>query len=132
MDKSLFKGHTSLAEMVSTHIENWRLALTALKGCQVSSGDCAYLEHELKALREIEAAVNAIKNAPKELTTSDKLRDLMGYVENGTSISINMTQDDATNTFSVTGIDCGDVLWKEYGNSLEEVVAIAYELHAEK
>lgn len=64
-----FKGHPSLADMVSTHIHSWR---DALKIAQSNSSpadpvegtdDRAYWEHELKALEDIE---NAVKQLIKE------------------------------------------------------------------
>lgn len=62
--KADYKGHNSLAEMISTHIHVWRSALESLKdeaipGAFLETDDSAYYEHELKALAEIEAAVNA-------------------------------------------------------------------------
>lgn len=62
--KADYKGHKNLAEMVSTHISVWRSALNSLKeeailGAFLECDDSAYYEHELKALNDIEAAVNA-------------------------------------------------------------------------
>lgn len=58
-----YKGHSSLADMVSTHIHNWRDALRIahenanppdhIEG----TDDKSYWEHELKALDDIENAV---------------------------------------------------------------------------
>lgn len=53
----IYKGHESLADMVSTHIENWREALTKMK-INSFDDDKGYWEHELKALKDIENAVN--------------------------------------------------------------------------
>lgn len=53
-----YQGHSSLADMVSTHIDNWRYALKTLQKCQLSEADVSYFQHELKALADIEAAVN--------------------------------------------------------------------------
>lgn len=48
------KGHKSLAEMVSTHIDIWREALAALL---LNNGyDHTHVEHELKALADIDNA----------------------------------------------------------------------------
>lgn len=51
--KSHFRGHSSLAEMISTHIQAWR---DALKTQMIDQRDTAFLKHELKALEEIEKA----------------------------------------------------------------------------
>lgn len=57
--KNLYGGHMNLAEMVKTHIDNWRSALEAIKKIQLSESDSSYIDHELKALRDIENAVNS-------------------------------------------------------------------------
>lgn len=57
--KSLYGGHMNLAEMVKTHIDNWRNALESIKKVQLSESDCSYIDHELRALRDIENAVNS-------------------------------------------------------------------------
>ncbi len=55
--KADYKGHNSLAEMVSTHIHVWRDLLQDERDRNFE--ESSYYEHELKALAEIEAAVNA-------------------------------------------------------------------------
>lgn len=57
--KNLYGGHMNLAEMVKTHIDNWRNALESIKKIQLSESDSSYIDHELKALRDIENAVNS-------------------------------------------------------------------------
>lgn len=56
MDK--YAGHSSLAEMVSTHIEVWRDQLkNRLEYLQsIGADDFSYVQHELKALDAIEKA----------------------------------------------------------------------------
>lgn len=54
--KADYKGHKNLAEMISTHIGNWRESLERVASFDE---DPSYYEHELKALNDIEAAVNA-------------------------------------------------------------------------
>ncbi len=53
--KGDYKGHATLAEMVSGHIEVWRDALKH-RLIDSDSADKLYIEHELKALEEIEKA----------------------------------------------------------------------------
>ncbi len=53
--KADYKGHSTLAEMISTHIHVWRDLLQDAKENNFEERD--YYEHELKALREIEEAV---------------------------------------------------------------------------
>lgn len=58
-----FKGHKSLAEMVSTHIRNWRHALISEQGIYQRNGDdnnVDYIKHELSALDDIESAVTTM------------------------------------------------------------------------
>lgn len=57
-----YKGHDNLAEMVQHHVKHWRSGLYALKCNAESIGDsddASYLDHELKALQEIESAAQA-------------------------------------------------------------------------
>ncbi|HDR9086276.1 TPA: hypothetical protein QDB10_002167 [Burkholderia vietnamiensis] len=60
------KGHTSLAEMVSTHIGVFREALSHMLTNEAY--DRAYVEHELKALADIDAACKT------ELASAESLR----------------------------------------------------------
>ena len=55
--KADYKGHKSLADMVSTHIDVWRALLQDEHDRNYSESD--YYKHELKALADIEAAINA-------------------------------------------------------------------------
>lgn len=128
MDKNLFKGHSSLAEMVSTHIENWR---TCLEMVASFDEEPSYYQHELKALADIEAAVKAIKDAPKELSSFEKLRELMGYVENGSDVRVQITQDDATRTYHVSAWNMDGKLWSEWDKCLDTAINKAYEKFAE-
>lgn len=59
VDKEVYKGHNTLADMISAHIHVWRSALNDRKGECFSESDREYYDHELKALADIEAAVNA-------------------------------------------------------------------------
>lgn len=54
-----YKGHSSLAEMINTHIHNCRDALKIARENSpvIGSDDRSYWEHELKALDDIENAV---------------------------------------------------------------------------
>ena len=67
-----------------------------------------------------------------EKPTLDKLRDLMGYVENGSDTVITLYQADATMTYLVSSQYGGVRHWSEWGNSFEEAVRKAWDLHAEK
>lgn len=56
-----FKGHSSLAEMVSTHVSVWRSALLRANEADTHSDD--YYQHELNALADIDAACKAALQA---------------------------------------------------------------------
>jgi hypothetical protein len=68
-----YKGHASLADMVRTHIDEWREALAHMK--VNPAYDKAYIDHELKALAEIENACNVDRDAAAVLYTMDQMRD---------------------------------------------------------
>lgn len=55
--KADYKGHKNLADMVSTHIDVWRNLLQDEHDRNYS--EMGYYKHELKALADIEAAINA-------------------------------------------------------------------------
>lgn len=55
--KEHLKGHISFADMVSTHIAAWREALTDTLMLKGDPDDRNFIEHELKALDDIEAAL---------------------------------------------------------------------------
>ncbi|WKV24541.1 hypothetical protein [Escherichia phage vB_EcoS_PJ16] len=58
-----YKGHSNLADMISTHIENWRDALKIARehanppDIVEGTDDRLYWDHEIKALDDIENAV---------------------------------------------------------------------------
>jgi len=52
--KDIYSGHGSLADMVSTHLHVWR---GALQDAMENESEKSFIEHELKALDDIEAAV---------------------------------------------------------------------------
>lgn len=58
-----YKGHSNLADMISTHIHSWRDALKIARenanppDREEGTDDVSYWEHELKALDDIENAV---------------------------------------------------------------------------
>ena len=56
-EKPHLKGHTSLAEMIKGHIENWRKALNYQMLTEGENADFTYFVHELMALNDIELAV---------------------------------------------------------------------------
>src|ERR1700682_352355 len=53
-NKEHLKGHPSLADMISTHIHIWREALAHM--LLTKEYDSTYVEHEQKALDDIEKA----------------------------------------------------------------------------
>lgn len=62
-----------------------------------------------------------------------KLRALCGCVENGTDICVEIGQDDATKSWSVSGWNMGDRLWYETDeHSLAIAITKAYDAHGEK
>lgn len=67
----------------------------------------------------------------KQKSGAEMLRELLGHVEDGSNICVTISQDDATKTFHMTGVDCGEVRWTEYGETFEEVVALAYHHNVE-
>lgn len=62
-----------------------------------------------------------IKQIKEDLTLT-KLRHLMGYIENGTSGSVKVSQDDATRSYWVS---VGTESW--YGDTLEQAINKAYD-----
>ncbi len=66
------------------------------------------------------------------METLKKLRDLMGYVENGTDQTLSIFQDDATGTYHITAKFMNKEIWSEWHNTFEGVIEQAYEKHAEK
>ena len=54
-----YKGHGSLAEMISGHIHSYRSALKFKRGHAKDSDDRSYVDHQLSALDDIEAACKA-------------------------------------------------------------------------
>lgn len=69
------QGHTSFAEMVSGHIHIWREALAHM--LLNKSYDRAYVERELKALAEIEAACKVEVATPKVALAMSALKAAM-------------------------------------------------------
>jgi hypothetical protein len=66
------KGHISFADMVSTHIAVWREALTDTLMLKGDPDDRSFIEHELKALDDIEAALEVEMNAdPRDSSSPD-------------------------------------------------------------
>lgn len=63
----------------------------------------------------------------------DQLRDLMGYVQNGTDGIITLFQDDATLTYWVTHRTAGkkEHDWQEHAASLEQAIRNAYDKHGD-
>ena len=68
----------------------------------------------------------------KKMKTLDKLRALMGYVENGTEQTLSIFQDDATGTYHIKAKNMGKEIWSEWHNTFEGVIEISYAKHAEK
>lgn len=66
------------------------------------------------------------------MQTLKKLRDLMGYVENGSDQTIKIFQDDATGTYHIKAESMGKELWSEWHDTFDGVIEQAYEKHAEK
>jgi len=54
-----YKGHESLAEMLVTHLDNYRRALKFQRGHANDADDRAWFDHELAALLDIEKACRA-------------------------------------------------------------------------
>lgn len=57
-----FAGHTSLADMIVRHIPYWRTGLKVIRGGKALD-DRDFYDHELRALDDIEKAVNAPKHS---------------------------------------------------------------------
>lgn len=80
----------------------------------------------------IDAVEEAVPQFNPHIDVGDKLRALMGYIQNGSDVTIKLFQDDATNTFHIEAVSMGKVLWSEWGQSFLTVINNAYEKHAEK
>ncbi|WP_153785292.1 hypothetical protein [Pseudomonas sp. EMN2] len=61
-----YKGHENLAEMLVTHLDNYRRALKFQRGHAKDADDRAWYDHELSALLDIEAACRADIKAARE------------------------------------------------------------------
>lgn len=61
----------------------------------------------------------------------DLLREMLGYVQNGSITRIEIDQDDATKTFILLIGNRGSNQRRYYGNSLEEVVGSAAKAEVE-
>lgn len=72
-DKEKYLGHASLAEMVSTHINGWRDLLES--ECARNNRERPYIDHELKALADIERAVNLDLSAPTDSQQGAEIKD---------------------------------------------------------
>lgn len=58
--KDIYKGHSNLADMMSTHVDSLITILERVAAEDVEE-DTGYLNHEIRALRDIKAAVEAEK-----------------------------------------------------------------------
>ena len=65
-----------------------------------------------------------------EITLASKLRDLMGYIQNSSEVTLKLYQDDATMTYHMKAISySGNELWIEYSNSIESLINKAWDKH---
>lgn len=84
---------------------------------------------------EYENASNALHNrinGVKVKSLAQMINGCMGYIQNGTGISISLSQDEETGYFSLCAVDCGKVRWRENGTDIEMLFRAAYLKHAEK
>ncbi len=59
--KDIYKGHSNLADMMSTHVDSLITILERVAAEDVEE-DTGYLNHEIRALRDIKAAIEAEKS----------------------------------------------------------------------
>lgn len=59
--KDIYKGHPNLADMMSTHVDSLITILERIAAEDVEE-DTGYLYHEIRALRDIKAAIEAEKS----------------------------------------------------------------------
>ena len=59
--KDIYKGHPNLADMMSTHVDSLITILERVAAEDVEE-DTGYLNHEIRALRDIKAAIEAEKS----------------------------------------------------------------------
>ena len=59
--KDIYKGHSNLADMMSTHVDSLIRILERVAAEDVEE-DTGYLNHEIRALRDIKAAIEAEKS----------------------------------------------------------------------
>ena len=59
--KDIYKGHPNLADMISTHVDSLIRILERVAAEDVEE-DTGYLNHEIRALRDIKAAIEAEKS----------------------------------------------------------------------
>ena len=66
-----YKGHENLAEMLVTHLDNFRRALKFQRGHAKDADDRSWFDHELAALLDIETACRADIKAAREAKKSE-------------------------------------------------------------
>lgn len=80
----------------------------------------------------IDLVEKAVPEFNPYIDIGDKIRELMGYVQNGSEVTIKLFQDDATHNYHIEAVSMGKVLWSEWDNCFITLINNAYEKHAEK
>lgn len=91
-----------------------------------------FIEQDWPEYKDASNALCDRINGLKVKTLAQLINGCMGYIENGTSISLCLSQDDATKYFSLCAVDCGEVLWRENETNIDMLFRAAYLKHAEK
>jgi len=114
------KDVRSLVDTISRAV----LADEIAEGCDISAGMFGPVFSQL---------IFQLAETTRKSQLFDQLRDLMGYVENGTDGIIVLFQDDATRTYWVNHRVVGRVEydWQEYAVSLEQAIRNAFEKHGD-
>lgn len=114
------KDVRSLVDTISQAV----LADEIAEGCDISAGMFGPVFSQL---------IFQLAETTRKSQLFDQLRDLMGYVENGTDGIIVLSQDDATRTYWVSHRVVGRVEydWQEYAVSLEQAIRNAFEKHGD-
>ncbi len=58
-----------------------------------------------------------------------KLRELMGYIQDGSDVVLVIFQDDATGDYGISAKNYGQFLWNEVGSDFVTLIEEAHEKH---
>ncbi|HBO5516223.1 TPA: hypothetical protein L4559_005151 [Pseudomonas aeruginosa] len=130
--KEHLKGHNSIADMVSTHIAVWREALTDTLMLKGDPDDRSFIEHELKALDDIEAALEFEMNADARDSSSadfkaenEQLREMLAQKVVDSTMLCSFTARDGGVSIGLEGGACA-LMAQAFAKQLYESDVVNY------